>query len=172
MRHDKLIAEFERQAAILCVITNGIMSSKREGRLAAYLMAESYMALVKDHSKELIEFFQGQQIKVYEWLDQHFAPLEFLGEPDYGDLLISIQRGLGKERYIKEGTRPFMREASRDSKAVPRKHEPLAVQVEKLKGLVKELRDDLREMTRDCIVERKGRLVAEAKVEKMQALVT
>lgn len=174
MRHDHLIARFEKASEALAKAALAVQGSLRKGRAAAFCMAADYLELIKDHYEEFVTFFAGKNTK--EWLDKHFAPLVDLGEEDYMELLCAIQRGLTKDRYVKEGTRPHMREvAQRTSEdCAPRGRAPLNEQVSRMRGEIKELRadqktmeqlrEDLKEMTKRCIA-------AEATIAKMKKMV-
>lgn len=161
MRHDKLIAKFEKAAATLAAAATAVNGSKKKGRTAAYDMAADYLVLIQEHTNELIEFFKTTSVD--EWLNKHFAPLEELGEPDWRELVTAIQRGMKKDRYVRDGVKKFMAEARKDSEPTQRKYEPLTDQVARLNALVKELRRDLRKALSRAAA-------AEAKITKMKKI--
>lgn len=82
--------------------SNGMMTAVRLFRRAAYRFAQTVILMQEHCHNEFVQFAANTGFDVTVWMDEHFGPIEDLGD-DRRTLMANIKAGMTEKQYIEQG---------------------------------------------------------------------
>lgn len=100
-RFDHVMNRMLTHHAVVVRHYNAIRNALPAFRRAAYRMAADLIVIQDHHFNEFVEYVQTHKMDVDAWLDEHFGPIEQLGD-DRRRLLQNIKEGMTEEEYVRD----------------------------------------------------------------------
>lgn len=100
-RFDHLLREAISYHARMIKQSNDHVGLVQRLRRTAYKFAVTVLELRKDWHNEFLAFCETNKMSVDEWMDQHFEPIEQMGD-DRRNLLTMIEEGMTEAEYVRQ----------------------------------------------------------------------
>jgi len=101
-RFDELLREAFAFHASMVRHYNGIRTASTLFRKAAYRFATKILEIEETSHNEFLNYFGNDPAAYQQWMDEHFDPIEQLGD-NRRDLLRSIKEGMTEKQYLEHG---------------------------------------------------------------------